>query len=177
MPSQNKFRIALLSAYAIALYGFERLIPTPVPWLRFGLANIITLTALSVYGFETAFIITLIRVIVGSFFAGSFLGPGFILSLGAGIVSVSAMGLAHKFARGFFSPVGISLIGGVFHNITQLLLAYAFFIKRFEVVIILSPVIIVIGTVTGTMNGIVSGMLINGLNKYRDKGQNISHEH
>lgn len=174
MQSQDNLRIALLSAYAIALHGFERLIPTPIPWMRFGLANIITLTTLIVYGFRPAMMITLIRVVVGSFFAGTFLGPAFILSLGAGIASTTAMGIIVKGIPGLFGPVGLSLIGALFHNITQLMLAYVIFIKRFEVVIILSPFIIIIGTITGTMNGIISGMLIRGLNKHPDKRHNRS---
>jgi heptaprenyl diphosphate synthase len=167
MQSQDKLRIALLSAYAIAIHGFERLIPAPVPWLRFGLANIITLTTLVLYGLKPAMMITLIRVTVGSFFAGTFLGPAFLLSLGAGIVSTIAMGVIVKYMPSLFSPVGISLIGALLHNMTQLFLAYLVFIKRFEVVIILAPVILITGTITGTLNGIVSAMLITGLNKPR----------
>jgi heptaprenyl diphosphate synthase len=175
MQSQDNLRIALLAAYAIALHGFEKLIPTPIPWLRFGLSNIITLTALILYGFRTGMTITLIRVTVGSFFTGTFLGPAFLLSFGAGVVSTTSMAFVIKLAPRMFGPVGISLIGALFHNLTQLLLAYLVFIKRIEVVIILSPVIIIIGTVTGTLNGIVSGMLIEGMNRHR-AGQSVQAE-
>ena len=71
MQSQDKLRIALLAAYAIGLHGLERMIPAPIPWLRFGLANIITLTALILYGFRVAMTITLIRVLIGSLFTRS----------------------------------------------------------------------------------------------------------
>ncbi|GBE00181.1 heptaprenyl diphosphate synthase component I [bacterium BMS3Abin07] len=172
MLSQDNLRLALLSAYAIAIHGFEKLIPTPIPWLRFGLANIITLTAMVMYGFRAGMTITLIRVTVGSFFTGTFLGPAFLLSFGAGVVSTTSMGIVIKLMPRVFSPVGISLIGAMFHNITQLLLAYIVFIKRIEVVIILTPIILIIGILTGVMNGIVSGMLITGLNKYRSNDVN-----
>jgi heptaprenyl diphosphate synthase len=168
MRSQDNLRIAILAAYAIALHGFEKLIPTPMPWLRFGLANIITVTALILYGFRAGMMITLIRVTIGSFITGTFLGPAFLLSFGAGIMSTSSMALIIRFTPGLFSPIGISIIGALFHNVTQLFLAYIVFIKRIEVVIILSPVIILIGTLTGTLNGIVSGMLIDGLKKYNE---------
>jgi len=166
MQSRDNLRIALLSAYAIAIHGFEKLIPTPLPWLRFGLANIITLSALMLYGFRAGMTITVIRVVAGSFITGTFLGPAFILSFGAGVVSTSAMALAVRFMRNVFSAVGISLIGAVSHNLTQLLLAYFIFIKRIEVVIILSPVIILVGTVTGTVNGMVTAMLVRGIRNY-----------
>ena len=78
MQLQDKYRIALLAGYAIGIHSFERLLPTPVPWLRVGLANIITLVTLLLYGIRPAVMVTLIRVTVVSLFAGTFLGPAFI---------------------------------------------------------------------------------------------------
>ncbi len=173
MRSQDNLRIAILAAYAIALHGFEKLIPTPLPWLRFGLANIITVTALLLYGFRAGMMITLIRVTIGSFITGTFLGPAFLLSFGAGIMSTFSMALVIRLTPRLFSPIGISIIGSMFHNITQLFLAYIVFIKRIEVVIILSPVIILIGTLAGTLNGIVSSMLIDGLSKYNKRATEL----
>ena len=74
----NKIRpetihIALLSAYAVGLHSIEALIPTPVPWLRLGLANIITLTTLYLYGFKAGMTVTLTRVFIRSLLAGTFL--------------------------------------------------------------------------------------------------------
>jgi len=85
MLSQDKYRIALLSAYAVGLHGLESLLPSPVPWLKFGLANIITLITLMLYGFRPAIMVTLIRVLISSLFTGTFPGPAFLLSLGAGL--------------------------------------------------------------------------------------------
>jgi heptaprenyl diphosphate synthase len=92
MQLQDKYRIALLAAYAIGLHSFESLLPSPVPWLKLGLANIITLVTLLLYGMRTAIAVTLIRVILVSLFTGTFLGPAFILSLGGGIISTVTMG-------------------------------------------------------------------------------------
>ncbi len=177
MQLQDKYRIALLSAYALALHGFESLIPTPIPWLRFGLANIITLVALVLYGFRTAMMVTLIRVILASIFKGTFLGPAFILSLGGGISSIAAMGLIISLYRNLFGPVGLSLIGALFHNIAQLILAYFLFIQRIEAILLISPVIILIGVLTGVVNGIVSDLIIkNLLKKNEEKIQNVIQE-
>lgn len=163
MQSQDNLRIALLAAYAIAIHAFERLIPTPVPWLRFGLANIITVTALFLYGFRSAMMITLIRVIMASLFIGTFLGPAFVLSLGGGVVSTIVMGATHRIFGRVFSPMGISLFGSLFHNLTQLVLAYVLFIGKFEVVLLLTPIILVTGTITGMLNGMVSVLLVSRL--------------
>jgi heptaprenyl diphosphate synthase len=174
MQLQDKYRIALLSAYAVALHGFESLLPTPVPWLRLGLANIITLTALLLYGIRAAVMITLIRVIVSSLFTGTFLGPAFILSLGGGLTSTLAMGFVLSIAPRLFSTVGLSLIGALFHNITQLFLAYFLFIRRIEAILLISPVIIFLGTITGTVNGVISDLLVQNLKKTDQKIQNVN---
>ncbi len=177
MQLQDKYRIAVLSAFALALYGIESLIPTPIPWLRLGLANIVTLVALVLYGFRTAMTVTLIRVILGSLFTGTFLGPSFVLSFGGGVTSTAAMGLTYLALKDVFGPVGLSLIGAFFHNIAQLTLAYFFFIQRIEAMCIIGPIIVLIGTLTGVANGAVSGILIKKLLKNKvGKIQNDNEE-
>jgi heptaprenyl diphosphate synthase len=172
MQSRDKYRIALLSAYALALHAFESLIPMPIPWMKVGLANIIGLTTFILFGLRAAMMVTLIRVIIASLFTGSFLGPGFILSMGGGISSILAMGVASHLLRGLFGPVGLSLIGALLHNLTQLFLAYALFIQKIEPVIIITPVLILIGTITGLVNGLISDLLIKGLKNSEPAIQN-----
>lgn len=175
MQLQDKYRVAILSAYALALHGFEAMLPSPIPWLRVGLANIITLTALLLFDFRTAMMITLIRVILGSLFTGTFLGPSFILSLGGGVCGTCSMGIMLLMSRKLFGPVGLSLIGALFHNAAQLFLAYWLFIQRIEAVLFISPLIILIGTITGFMNGIVAEILVkNLLKKESDSLHNVA---
>jgi heptaprenyl diphosphate synthase len=175
MQLQDKYRIAVLSAYALALYGFEALLPTPIPWLRLGLANIITVVALILYGFRTAIMVTLIRIILASIFTGTFLGPAFMLSFSGGVLSTAAMGAVYFLTKNLFSAVGLSIIGALFHNLAQLSLAYFLFIQRIEAVLIISPVVILIGTLTGLANGVISDMLIRSILK-KDDGtlQNVT---
>lgn len=172
MQLQDKYRVALLSAYAIALHGFESLLPTPIPWLRLGLANIITLVALCLYGTRVAIMVTLVRVTLSSLFTGTFLGPSFMLSLGGGITSTLAMGSVMYLAPRLFSPIGLSLIGALFHNITQLLLAYILFIQRIGAILLISPFIVLLGVVTGTVNGVIADLLMKNLKKNSEKVQN-----
>ncbi len=163
MQLQDKYRIALLSAYALALHGFESLIPMPIPWFRVGLANIITITAFIVLGFRAALMVTLIRVFIASIFTGSFLGPGFMLSMGGGLSSVLAMGLVYYSVPWLFGPVGLSLIGALFHNLSQLLLAYVLFVQKIEPILLITPILLLIGTITGFLNGLVADLLVKGL--------------
>jgi len=163
MQLQDKYRIAILSAYALALHGFESLIPMPIPWIRVGLANIITVTTFILFGFRAAMMVTLVRVFIASLLTGSFLGPGFILSLGGGVSGILAMGFVLSLFPGLFGPVGLSLIGALFHNLAQLFLAYILFIQKIEPVLIITPVLMLIGTVTGLVNGLVADLLVKGL--------------
>jgi heptaprenyl diphosphate synthase len=173
MQLRDRYRIALLSAYAIGLHGIESLLPSPIPWLRLGLANIITLITLLLYGVRPAIMVTMIRVILVSLFTGTFLGPSFLLSFGGGMTSTLAMGLIISIAPGLFSVIGISIIGALFHNIAQLSIAYFLLIQRIEAVLVVAPVIILLGTLTGTINGVISELLIKGLKNSGQKFQNV----
>ncbi|NOX19753.1 MAG: Gx transporter family protein [Nitrospirae bacterium] len=160
MQSQDKLRIAILSAFAIALHAAERLIPSPIPWLRFGLANIVVLLSIILYGFRVGITITLIRILVGSIFVGTFLGPGFLLSLSGGIISTTAMYLGSILLGNLLSPFGLSLLGSFFHNLAQLTVAYVLFIKRIDAVMYLAPLILFLGIITGSINGIATIALL-----------------
>lgn len=169
--SQNRsenFHIALLSAYAIGLHSIEALIPTPIPWLRFGFANIITLTTLLLYGLKAGMTVTLIRVFIGSLFTGTFLGPAFVLSLGGGITSTLVMWSATVLFGRLCGPVSLSILGALAHNITQLFLAYLFFVKRLEAILFISPIIILFGIITGIFNGIVTGLIIKKVRESKE---------
>jgi len=165
MQSQDKYRIALLSAYAVAIHSFESLLPSPVPWLRLGIANIITLATLVLYGFRAAMMVTLIRVTLSSLFIGTFLGPGFVMSFGGGVSSTAAMGIIYSIFPRLFGPIGLSLIGALFHNIAQLFLAYILFVQKIEPILIVSPILILLGTLTGVINGFIGGLLIKNIPK------------
>jgi heptaprenyl diphosphate synthase len=165
MQSADRYRIALLAAYALSLHGLESFIPMPLPWLRAGLANIITLTTLLLFGFRDALMVTLIRVLLASVINGSFPGPGFILSLGGGLAGVLSMGLVFAAAPRLFGPVGLSLIGAFFHNAAQLSIAWLLFIQRLEPILLIGPVLLLIGTATGVVNGLVADLLVRSLKK------------
>jgi len=169
--SPETLHIALLSAYAIGLHSIEALIPTPVPWLRLGLANIITLTTLYLYGLRAGMIVTLTRVIIRSLLAGTFLGPAFVMSLGGGVASTLVMwGLKGIFGR-LFSPVSVSIFGALTHNVTQLFLAYLLFVRQIEAILIVSPVILGAGLITGIFNGIVTNLIIKKIQEKKGAKQ------
>jgi heptaprenyl diphosphate synthase len=104
--------------------------------------------------------VTLIRVFIGSLFAGTFLGPAFALSLGGGVSSTLVMWAAKVLSGRFVGPIGLSVLGALTHNIIQLFLAYLFFVRQLEAIIYISPIIILVGIITGIFNGIITGMII-----------------
>ena len=150
--------LSLLIALSIVLRGVEALIPNPLPWLRIGLANIMTLLAIMLFGLKAGMLLTVLRTLIASLLFGSFLSPPFFLSISAGIASTLVMGAALRWGGAFFSPVGISVLGGVVHNLTQLFVAYLLIIHHVEI-FYLFPLLAMLGIVTGFLNGWLASVL------------------
>jgi heptaprenyl diphosphate synthase len=113
-------RLGLLLAAGLALYAVESVIPSPFPFVRVGLANIVTLIALFSLGFGDALLITVLRVLIASFVVGTFGGPVFALSMAGGLSAVIAMGVTARLAMPPLSVVGVSVVGAACHNAAQL---------------------------------------------------------
>ncbi|PID56848.1 heptaprenyl diphosphate synthase [candidate division KSB3 bacterium] len=144
--------LSLFVALAIALRGLEALIPNPVPWMRLGLANIMTLLALLLSGLKAGLSLTLLRIVIASFMFGTFLSPPFFISLAAGLSSTLVMGAACSRLRPWLSPVGISVLGGFTHNLTQLWAAYVLVVRHWGI-FYLFPFLAFIGMLAGFCNG------------------------
>ncbi|NLF47317.1 MAG: Gx transporter family protein, partial [Clostridiales bacterium] len=110
-----------MAALALVFSYIELLIPffAAVPGIKLGLANLVILTALYKLGFTDAVIIDVIRVLAaGLLFSGMF---GTLYSLAGALLSLLVMyGLMRT---GRFSVIGVSMAGGVFHNLGQLIMA------------------------------------------------------
>lgn len=163
MELQDKQKIAVLTAIAIAIHSIENLIPMPVPWLRLGLSNIITLIVFLLFGLRPAILVTLLRVMVSSMITGTFPGPGFVLSLSGAITGLAGLWLSSLIP--FFGITGLSVVSAFFHVLGQLAIAYYLFIKKPEVVFAIAPVLILISTVTGTINGSIASGIVKKLNE------------
>lgn len=114
---------AMFAALALIFSYVEVLvpIPVPIPGVKLGLANLVILIALYRLGFRYAFAINCVRIVIaGLLFSGVF---GMLYSFGGGILSILVMYLLYRMRC--FSMVGISMAGGVMHNLGQLLTACA----------------------------------------------------
>ncbi|WP_371371536.1 Gx transporter family protein [Sporomusa aerivorans] len=127
MKTKRMVLLALLVAMAATLHIVESWLPlpVPVPGAKLGLANIISLLAILMFGCKEAVYIAVARVLVGSLFGGSLLGPAFIMSMGGAISSIFVMGYFRQNYSQAFSLVGVSVAGAVTHNTAQILLAAA----------------------------------------------------
>jgi len=155
---QNTVRItnlAMLLTFAVVIHFVEYLIPLPipVPGAKLGLANIITLLTLLLYGFRDGMVVAVGKSLLGSFFTGTFLGFGFWLSISAAAVSCAAMASIIPFMRrGHITAISVSMVGAVFHNLTQLIMAslimqsYVLFQGYF-------PLLVLVALPTGILTG------------------------
>lgn len=114
---------AVLIALALALSYMERFIPlqllVPLPGVKLGLANIVTLIALYLLGVKCAFAVLVPRCILGAVFGGGI--TGLLFSLTGGILAMAVMASCRKIR--IFSVYGVSILGAAAHNIGQILAA------------------------------------------------------
>ncbi len=160
-PSSDKtvVKLSILVSCACVLQVAESLIPHPLPGVRFGLANMITLIALVDLGFKSAFKIALLRTLISSLILGTFLTPSFILSLFGGVISTLMMALFFKVSISHFkikfSLIGISVVGSLSHNLTQIALVYVLFIRS-KGVLLLWPWLAISGVIMGIITGLIA---------------------
>lgn len=169
-------KLSVLVAAAAILQLSESMLPHPIPGLRLGLANIVSLIVLCQYGFKPALTITLLRTVVSSFVLGSFLSPGFILSFTAGLFSILCVGVFSQISNqlNFFhlSPIGLGIIGAFVHNMTQFGLAYLVFFHH-PGLLMLVPWMIFGSVIIGLFTGSLSIGVLNRLSFGADSVQGV----
>ena len=151
--------LGLLIAAAVALNALESLVPTPLPWVRLGLANLLTLVAILTCGWKEGFVVTIMRVVISSLLIGGFLGPGFLLSLGGGLAGTMAMCLLAPGAWRLYSPIAVSVAGAFAHGTAQVALLGLVLVQSWEVVFFL-PWVLVPALLSGMATGILANIIL-----------------
>lgn len=142
----------LFAALAILMGYVEMLIPIPIPipGIKLGLANVIILIMLYFMDSKSAFFVSLIRVLLsGLLFAGF---AGLLYSLAGAMSSFAVMALSKK--TGKCSILGVSVLGGIFHNVGQIIVA-ALVVENIRMAYYL-PFLLVSGVGMGLLIGIVA---------------------
>lgn len=163
-------------AKSVALYGMlialafifsyvEAMIPVPVPipGIKLGLANLVNVVGLYTVGIPGTVAVSLVRIIlVGFTFSNVF---SMIYSLAGGTASLAVMILARK--SGLFGKVGVSILGGIFHNIGQL--SVAAFVTSTAGVFSYMPVLLAAGVITGGVIGLLGGLVVERIGHAAEK--------
>lgn len=162
MNSRKIALYGLLIALAFIFSYIESLIPMPfaVPGIKLGLANLVVIIALFGIGVKEAFVLSMVRILLVGF---TFRDPSTLMfSFAGGILSWLSMTLALRLK--LFSMVGISIIGGITHNIGQIIMAIIY-VKNPSLIYYL-PFLLTAGVVSGTLIGLLGALTIKRLKKF-----------
>lgn len=160
IPDTKKITIsALMAALALIFSYIEVIIPfnPGIPGIKLGIANLVIIVALYYLGAKYAFTVNLIRVLIAGFLFTGFFGAAY--SLAGALLSFAVMIFLKR--TKLFSVVGISMAGGVAHNLGQLLVA-AFLIANTKIFLYF-PVLIFSGMISGTAIGVLSYLILKRL--------------
>ena len=159
METRKVARMGLLLALSMILSYVETLIPAfvAVPGVKIGLANIVIVFALYTLGDMEAISLSLIRVLLSSLLFGSVLS--LLYSFSGALLSLVGMVLMKKVK--IFSTTVVSVTGGVLHNLGQILVACL--VSETDVLLYDLPVLILSGTITGAVIGIIASLVIKRL--------------
>lgn len=150
--TQKIARLGLLTALALIASYIEVLIPLPIgiPGVKLGIANLVIVWALYTLKPAEAFSVNVMRILLVGFLFGNL--SMILYSLAGACVSFVCMYLAKKSC--LFSVIGVSVIGGIAHNMGQLAAAMA--VLESANLIYYAPVLLVAGLVTGFLIGVVT---------------------
>ena len=154
----------VLTALALAISLLEGWVPlmliVPIPGIKLGLANIVTVFALARMSPKEAVAILLCRVTLGAVFAGSI--TSFLFSLLGGMLSLCVMYLLMQ-RKKWFSIFGVCIAGAAAHNIGQIIAAI--FVMQSVSVINYLPVLLIAAIPLGILSGVISRMVLQHLSK------------
>lgn len=176
LTTQRMTRLALLAAAAVVLGYIEGILSSFMllpPGIKLGLANTVLLYSIYLLGPGYSVILMLLKVVLTGFMSGN-LASAFFYSMGGGALSLVMMLLAKALGRGSVSIVGVSVVGAVFHNIGQLLVA-ALILRTPGLMFYIFPLMIA-AVVTGIITGIAGRQIVRvlkvpgGADPFREEG-------
>ena len=147
--------IGMLVALAMVLGFVETLIPINlgIPGMKLGLANIVVVIALFLFDVKTAVVVSILRIILIAMTFGNM--SMMFYSIAGASLSLLSMIAVSKIKS--FSLISVSIIGGIMHNVGQIICAA--FVVRTNGVFTYLPVLIIAGLVSGALIGIVAGLI------------------
>ena len=170
MKTEKLTTLAILTALALALGWLERMIPleliVPLPGVKLGLANTVSLYAIYAIDLPGAMLILIARCLLSALFSGNMTALAF--SLCGGVLSMLAMALGRRSRH--LSVYGVSVLGAAAHNCGQILIAMA--IMHSVQLIAYLPYLLLIGTACGCATATVAAGVLRALRgAQRKKGR------
>lgn len=157
IATTDDIRIAKFAAVAIGMALIDMSIPLPIPGVKPGLANIVTLFVLFRFGWYVALNVSILRIVACGLLFGGFLSPGFLMSVAGGVASLLVLLLVYRFKG--MGPIGCSIIAAFSHIMGQLILARVWLIPH-EGVWYLLPIFLSAALVFGLINGLIVARLM-----------------
>lgn len=163
MKTKKVAMLGLCIALAMIMSYIEVLVPLSfaVPGIKMGLANIVIIFVLYKLGTKEAILVSLIRVILVSLLFSNAMAMAY--SIAGAVLSLGIMWLLKKTDK--FSVIGVSISGGIMHNVGQIIMAVI--LLGTKQIALYLPVLLITGTATGIVIGIVSGLVIKRFEKIR----------
>ena len=154
--------LALFATLALVVYSVESLLPpvAPLPGIKLGLSNIVTLLVLHLYNAKDAALVLLARILLSALLFGQALS--LLYSLCGGLLCFIVMALASGLLHRRF-PELTSILGGIFHNIGQILVALL--ITAVPGVLVYLPYLLISGIVTGLFTGLCARFALHYLRR------------
>ncbi len=148
--------LAMMIAVAMVFSYVEAMIPINfgIPGVKLGLANLAIVAALYLMGGKKALLISVVRIILSGFLFGNL--ASILYSMAGGLLSLALMVLLKKTNK--LSVVSVSVVGGIAHNIGQIIVAMLV-VESLKLVLYI-PVLLVSGFITGMLIGIVSNIVL-----------------
>ena len=167
--TREDYRVAWLAALAITIHIAESMLPSPLPGIKPGLSNVVTIAALLLYGWRAAVWVSLLRVVVGSILIGTFLTPTFVLSFSGAVAAVAVIGLGSLLPGRGLGPIGYCLLASMAHIAAQFFVAYRLFIPH-EALFGLLPVLMTAGVGFGLASGLLVQAMMAHINRDASPG-------
>ena len=156
MKTRDMVLLSLLTAQAIVLHYIESFIPVIAPGAKLGLANIMTIVTLYIFGTKYALMVSVIRILLGSLLSGN--PMGILFGLAGGLLSLTIMAILKKYPK-YFSLIGVSTAGAALHNLGQLITA-ALLYKTKGILFTYMPILMLTSAITGYFIGFASNHII-----------------
>jgi len=165
--TRDDHRIAWFTALAITIHIIESSLPSPLPGIKPGLANVITIAVLILFGWRMAVWVNLLRVLTASLLIGTFLSPTFILSLSGALASTVVLIILSQLPGKGCGPIGYSVAAAMTHIITQFWVAYWLFVQH-DGLFYLLPLLMTAALIFGIVSGVIVTIMLRKLPDYME---------